>query len=44
MQLDKFDIQRLRKCEICGPVLLGLPGKYPVCKRHKETWKILSRT
>ena len=38
LQLQKFDIQRLRKCEICGPKLKGTPGKYPECKRHKDIW------
>lgn len=38
LQLQKFDMQRLRKCEICGPILKGTPGKYPECKRHKDIW------
>jgi hypothetical protein len=38
IQLQKFDIMRLRNCEICGPIIKGYKGNYPICKRHKEIW------
>lgn len=38
LQLQKFDIERLRRCEICGPIIKGYKGNYPTCKRHKEIW------
>jgi len=39
LKLDKYQLALMKKCEICGPILMGAnKNKYPICKRHKEIY------